>query len=70
MGWASGSELLSEVWAVVRPYIPKKDREDVLLDLMYRFASRDCDTLSEVIRSDWPEAEAAYQRYFDDPDDS
>lgn len=69
MGWASGSALLSEVWAAVREYIPANEREDVLLDLMYRFADEDCDTLAEVIRSDWPETEAAYQAWFDEPGD-
>ena len=67
MGWASGSALLSEVWAVVREYAPITHREEVLLDLMYRFAGRDCDTLDEVMRDDWPETAAAYQAYFDEP---
>ena len=69
MGWASGSALLSEVWAVVREYVPVVDREEVLLDLMYRFADHDCDTLAEVIRADWPESEGAYQAWFDEPGD-
>ena len=69
MGWASGSELLSEVWAVVRDHVEDDERADVLLDLMYRFAGHDCDTLSEVIREDWPESAEAYQRYRDEPGD-
>lgn len=69
MGWASGSALLKEVWSAVREHIPEDDRDDVLLDLMYRFASHDCDTLAEVIRPDWPESEVAYQAWFDEPGD-
>lgn len=66
MGWSGGSSLLSEVWGIVRPYIPDSEREGVLLDLMHRFADRDCDTLAEVIRADWPESEDAYQSYCDE----
>ena len=70
MGWANGSSLLLGVWAVVRDHIPVDKREEVLLNLMYRFADCDCDTLDEVVRSDWPETGAAYQAYCDEPGDS
>lgn len=59
MGWASGSSILADVWRTVRPHVPEKDRVEILAELMEVFASRDCDTLNELIGL-FPEAEAAY----------
>lgn len=64
MGWASGSSILSSVWSVVRDYVPSDERKDVLIKLMHVFANEDCDTLSELICSEWPEAEAAYDELY------
>lgn len=62
MGWSGGSSLLRSVWERVRQYVPEAAREDVLVGLMKDFSRRDCDTLAEVVRDDWPESERAYER--------
>jgi hypothetical protein len=63
MGWASGSSILTQVWAAVREFVPERKRVGVLVQLMNVFAGDDCDTLNEVIRSDWPESELAYDKW-------
>jgi hypothetical protein len=63
MGWASGSSILLDVWSTVRGFVPEKKRVEVLTRLMTVFANHDCDTLNEVIRSDWPESEPAYEKW-------
>jgi len=68
MGWASGSELLSEVWEITRPYIPKEKRVGIMLKLMDKFEDHDCDTLDEVERDDWPEVEEALRKKYPDED--
>jgi len=62
MGWSGGSSLLSDVWERVRQYVPDDARVDVLAGLMKDFSDRDCDTLAEVVRDDWPESVTAYER--------
>ncbi len=62
MGWSGGSSLLSDVWERMRQYVPEAARVEVLAGLMKDFSRRDCDTLAEVIRSDWPESEPAYEQ--------
>lgn len=47
MGWASGSELMSEVLAATLPHIPKKKRKAVVAKLVEAFQAQDCDTLEE-----------------------
>jgi hypothetical protein len=59
MGWSGGSQLLREVWATVRPFVPDEKRETILADLMTVFAREDCGTLGELTE-DWPESESAY----------
>ena len=73
MGWAGGSSLLTRVWAEVRESIPDvEDRRTIhLANLMAIFADDDCDTLSEVVREEWPESEEAYEMFLardDDPE--
>lgn len=68
MGWAGGSQILTDVWEIVREYIPEDERVDILKELMLIFESNDCDTLNEIIRSDWKESEKAYDEYLIDRD--
>lgn len=63
MGWSGGSSLLRDTWARVRFYVPEADRETLLAVLMEQFSARDCDTLHEVVRDEWPESKPAYQRH-------
>lgn len=65
MGWASGSDLLTRVWAEVRESIPDKEdaRQIHLANLMAVFADEDCDTLAEVVRDEWPESAEAYEMF-------
>ncbi len=60
MGWASGSSLFRDVWVAVRPHIAKVKRVHVCCDLMRAFEQRDCDTLRDAFRKDWPEVVIAY----------
>ncbi len=69
MGWASGSSLLMSVWESVRDHIDGEDRAEVLCELMHAFAESDCDTLNEVVRDDWPEADEAYRLFMEETQD-
>lgn len=47
MGWASGSALADDVWALFRDYVPKKYREHAARELIDLFEDNDCDTMCE-----------------------
>jgi len=47
MGWASGSEVLEEVWRLVGRKIAKMHRKRVARALIEIFEMRDCDTVDE-----------------------
>lgn len=46
MGWASGSGLGEEVWAVVRKYVPKGQRKAVAARIYNLFCNQDADDWS------------------------
>ncbi|MCX6035002.1 MAG: hypothetical protein NTV38_08505 [Chloroflexi bacterium] len=48
MGWASGSQLAEDVWDVVRPAIPQKNRQELAVKIIRLFEDHDCDTLDEA----------------------
>lgn len=60
MGWASGSELLSEIIKVVDAHIPKKEKKDIYKAIISSFEMMDCDTIHEAFDDSWPELEEAY----------
>lgn len=63
MGWSSGSQLLSDVWGLVRQRMPTYEREEALFQLMQLFAEYDCDTVGEVVCDEWYETAPAYKRW-------
>lgn len=48
MGWASGSEIATEIWRLVREHIPKDERRRIAIDLVHIFEDQDCDTMHEA----------------------
>jgi len=50
MGWASGSELADEVWALFREHVPEASRKNVAKQLVDLFEGHDCDTMQECER--------------------
>lgn len=48
MGWASGSQLAEDVWDVVRPAIPQRNRRELAVKIIRLFEDHDCDTLDEA----------------------
>jgi hypothetical protein len=50
MGWASGSEMASDIWALFRKYVPEKSRKRVARELVSIFEMQDCDTMDEAER--------------------
>ena len=49
MGWASGSEIASKLWNMVREHIPDSDRKKVAKKFIRVFQRYDCDTMREAI---------------------
>jgi len=50
MGWASGSEILEQVWKIVRPLTyPGENRRKTAKRLIEIFENADCDTVSECV---------------------
>jgi hypothetical protein len=47
MGWASGSWMASDIWALVERYIPKNQKKRVAKRIVRIFESQDCDTLAD-----------------------
>jgi len=47
MGWASGSELAEEVWAIVEGYILTGHKLPVAKQIVKAFEDHDCDTMGE-----------------------
>ena len=47
MGWASGSELAEDVWALMSPFIPPSKRKQLAIELIDLFEEHDCDTMDE-----------------------
>ena len=70
MGWGRGSEILEDVWADVRAYIPEEKRQEVLSKLCDTFWRHDCDTLEEIETPLWPEVMPALRQigYLEDDD--
>lgn len=50
MGWAGGSVVAGDVWALVRRYVPEKSRRRVAKRLVDIFEDQDCDTMDEAER--------------------
>lgn len=50
MGWAGGSGIASDVWDLVRKYVPDNQRKTVALKLIDVFEDNDCDTMNECER--------------------
>jgi hypothetical protein len=50
MGWASGSALADDVWALFRKHVPAKNRRAVARKLVDMFEGEDCDTMDECER--------------------
>lgn len=48
MGWASGSRLAADVWAIVRDLIPERERMKAAKRVIAAFEKRDCDTIDEA----------------------
>ena len=48
MGWASGSQLAEDVWDIVRPVVPQKNRKELAIEIVRLFEDHDCDTLDEA----------------------
>lgn len=48
MGWASGSSLAAEVWAIVEPFIDIECKQQVACEIIEAFEREDCDTLMEA----------------------
>jgi hypothetical protein len=48
MGWASGSQILEDVWNTVKKHIPKNKHKTVAAKLVDIFENSDCDTVCEV----------------------
>ena len=48
MGWASGSELAENLWAIVKKHIPKNKHKVVAEALIQEFENADCDTMHET----------------------
>lgn len=64
MGWASGTELIVDVWATVRDFIPAKKRVDVLNELINIFTDKDWDCVDELAdEQQWPEVKEAVNQY-------
>lgn len=50
MGWASGSRMAADIWALFRPHVPVKARKHVAKKLVDIFEGEDCDTMDECER--------------------
>lgn len=48
MGWSGGSEIASEVWDIVKEFIPKKKRKVIAKQIVNLFEDNDCDTMYEA----------------------
>lgn len=60
MSWASGSEILQQVWDITRQFVPKNKRVKVFAELIEIFENHDCDTTYELLE-EWPEAKEALE---------
>lgn len=47
MGWAGGSELATELWDLVREYIPASKKKKIARKFVDAFENEDCDTMGE-----------------------
>lgn len=67
MGWSNGSQLLDEVFEVIKHYTNKTDREIIASQLIEIFENYDCDTIHESDHSEILRAyRALYPEYFED----
>jgi len=48
MGWASGSRLAVDVWALVGKHTPEQNRKQVARELVTLFEEMDCDTMNDA----------------------
>jgi len=69
MGWARGSELMSDVISAVRDCVPVGSRKVLYSKLIDAFEKADCDTLDECIGQD-PEFKLALKERYPDIDEA
>lgn len=65
MGWASGTEVIIDVWNLVREWIPEDKRVAVLAQVIDVFTNHDWDCLEEI-EEEWPESKEALKIVYPD----
>jgi 16S rRNA C1402 N4-methylase RsmH len=60
MGWCTGSYMANDIWAIVKKYIPEKDKKKIAKKIVDIFRNEDAD--------DWDKngiASVAYPEWFE-----
>ncbi len=61
MGWSSGTNLIENVWDIVRKEIPEKKRVNILAKIIDAFTDEDWDCVEEI-EDLWPESKKALRK--------